>query len=83
MEKQLTSLREEIDAIEIELLELLAKRAEHVQEVGRVKEANKVDGSFIRSGREARMMRKILDKGAGAMPKGAIFSIWRSIETCN
>lgn len=79
LEKQLGTQREEIDAIDIKLLDLLAKRAEHVKEVGRIKEANKIEGSFIRSGREAKMMRKIIAKGAGVMPKGAIFSIWRSI----
>ncbi len=79
LEKQLAGLREEIDAIDVELLELLAKRAGHVLEVGGIKNANKIEGSFIRSGREAKMMREILKRGAGEVPKGAIFSIWRSI----
>lgn len=79
LEKQLGALRQEIDAIDMELLDLLAKRAEHVLEVGRVKHENGVEGSFIRSGREAKMMRKILARGAGEFPKDAIFSIWRSI----
>lgn len=79
LEKQLGSLREKIDAIDVQMLELLAKRAEHVLEVGKVKHANGINGSFIRSGREAKMMREILKKGAGKFPKEALFAIWRNI----
>ena len=78
-EKQLGVLRTQIDAVDAELLQLLSKRAEHVAEVGRVKHANAIEGSFIRSGREASMMRDILEKGAGQFPKEALFSIWRTI----
>jgi chorismate mutase len=79
MEKRLGVLRAQIDAVDVELLQLLAKRAEHVAEVGKVKHANSVEGSFIRSGREATMMRDILAAGAGQFPKTALFSIWRTI----
>lgn len=79
LEKQLGAQREKIDAIDVQILTLLAKRAEHVLEVGRIKHANGIEGSFIRSGREARMMREILEKGAGNFPNEALFTIWRTI----
>ena len=79
LEKQLAGLREKIDAVDVELLELFAKRAAHVAEVGKLKHSNGVEGSFIRSGREATMMREILARGAGDFPKAALFSIWRTI----
>lgn len=79
MEKQLGKLREQIDSIDGQILDLLAKRADYVLEVGKVKHANRISGSFIRSGREAKMMREILKKGAGKFPKEALFAIWRNI----
>lgn len=79
MEKRLGILRAQIDAVDAQLLQLLAKRADFVTEVGKVKHAHGVEGSFIRSGREANMMRDILAAGAGQFPPEALFGIWRTI----
>ncbi|PIR34014.1 MAG: hypothetical protein COV36_01640, partial [Alphaproteobacteria bacterium CG11_big_fil_rev_8_21_14_0_20_44_7] len=76
---KLSKLRTQIDDVDNQLLALFAKRAELVEEVGKVKKASSITGNFIRSGREAKMMREILAKGAGSFPKPALFSIWRSI----
>lgn len=78
-QKKLNKLRTQIDEVDSQLLALLAKRAEFVGEVGKLKHNAGIDGCFIRSGREAKMMREILARGAGNFPKAALFSIWRTI----
>ena len=76
---KLEDFRAQIDAIDNELLTLLASRMEIVEKVGRLKRSEGAKGSFIRPKREDAMMRVILDKGAGKFPKEALFSIWRTI----
>lgn len=76
---KLEELRAQIDAIDNELLALLAKRISIVEKVGHLKHANGTKGSFIRPKREDDMMKRILQKGAGNFPKAALFSIWRTI----
>ena len=79
MKQKLQEIRDQIDEVDQQLLDLLGKRAELVQKVGKLKTALAERGNFIRSGREANMMKAILAKGAGEFPKPALFSIWRSI----
>lgn len=75
----LEDLRRRIDAIDNQLLKLLADRMEIVEQVGQLKRQNGQEGVFIRPKRESDMMKGILAKGAGKFPKQALFSIWRSI----
>lgn len=77
--KKLENLRGQIDEIDDQLLELLAKRSEFVLEVGELKEKSGEKGAFIRPAREAKMMREILKRGAGDFPKHGLFAIWRVI----
>ena len=75
----LEELRNKIDAIDGDLLQLLAARAELVLAVGKTKHENGGDNNFIRSGREAKMIRELVARGAGAFPKPAIYAMWRGI----
>lgn len=77
-DSKLSELRNKIDAIDRELLKLLGDRSDIVCEVGKLKGDNN-GNNFIRSGREARMLRELTAKGAGKFPKAAIKSIWRVI----
>ncbi len=79
-EESLQQYRREIDAIDRRLLDLFKKRSLIVAEVGALKSAEGVSGSYIRAGREARMLRDLLDAaGDTQFPKPAIAAIWRII----
>ncbi len=77
-DSKLSELRNKIDAIDVELLQLLGKRSSLVLEVGKYKGDNG-GNNFIRSGREARMLRELMKKGAGHFPIVAIRALWRAI----
>ena len=78
--KALTKHREAIDAIDDDIIALLLKRCEIVQEVGKLKREHMPDQNFIRSGREADMIRRIY-KAFSDTPFSAeaAVSIWRLI----
>lgn len=78
-DSKLSELRNKIDAIDEQLLTLLSARANLVLEVGKHKHKTGVKGNYIRSGREARMIRELTAKGAGSFPKPAIKTLWRCI----
>lgn len=78
-DSKLSELRNKIDAIDSELLAMLAARADLVLKVGKLKHETGCSGNFIRSGREARMLRELVAKGAGAFPRPAIRAMWRNI----
>ena len=76
----LTQHRAEIDAIDAQLLALFKQRSLIVAEVGKLKSRHEVTGSYIRAGREAIMLRKLLDESGDTLfPKTAIAAIWRII----
>ncbi len=76
----LDTLRDEIDAIDRELVELLLKRSEIVAQVGELKKSEKITGSYIRARREAVMLRNIISKFDGTrFPRAAAAAIWRTI----
>lgn len=77
---QLTQHRAAIDAIDAHLLELFARRADVVAKVGALKAKHRIEGSYIRPGREAMMLRALLDNaGESSFPKVAVAAIWRII----
>ncbi len=74
---ELDALRDEIDAIDSELLGLLNRRAEVVQRVGRFKEAT---GSAVYSaGREQAIVRRLMEENPGPFPNDAIAPVFREI----
>ncbi len=77
MEKLLKPLRDQIDAIDAQLLDLLNRRARVAQEVGHVK--NKVDAPIFRPEREAQVLRGIAEKNPGPLGDTELQTIFREI----
>ena len=77
MEKLLKPLRDQIDAIDVQLLDLLNRRARVAQEVGHVK--NKVDAPVFRPEREAQGLRGIADRNPGPLGNNELQTIFREI----
>ncbi len=77
MEKLLKPLRDQIDAIDAQLLDLLNRRARVAQEVGHVK--NKVDAPIFRPEREAQVLRGIAERNPGPLGDAELQTIFREI----
>ena len=75
-EAELNKLRDEIDAIDLELLQLLARRNAVSGRVRLVKTGDKVK---LRPGREAKILRKLLAANKGGYPDRSLLRIWREI----
>lgn len=75
-ETELTKLRDEIDAIDLQLLQLLARR-DAVS--GRVRLAKAGDDVKLRPGREADILRSLLAANKGGFPERSLLRIWREI----
>lgn len=76
----LGDLRKKIDKIDDELVMLLKERMAVVKEVGELKERNK-DNFFIKSAREADMMKNLIQKTKNFIRPQAVFNIWRNLIT--
>lgn len=77
---KLESLREQIDALDSQILELLSKRAICAQEVATVKMAEDGDGAvFYRPEREARVLRSVMDANEGPLSDEEIARLFREI----
>lgn len=78
-DNELETLRNSIDRIDDRLIKLLAERNDVVKQVGRLK-ARRGDGhSIIRPGREADMIRRIVEKGGAGFSSAALALMWRLI----
>ncbi|OUR76155.1 hypothetical protein A9Q83_15180 [Alphaproteobacteria bacterium 46_93_T64] len=76
--KKLEALRAEVDRLDAELLSTLEQRIAIVKDIAAAKED---DGSALafRPGREANVMRRILDKHSSDLPDVVVANIWREI----
>ncbi len=74
----LLALRQEIDAIDNQIIDLLSKRMEVIHRVGELKKNNQ-EKFFIRSNREADMIKDLVKRADNKFPTSAIVSIWRKI----
>jgi chorismate mutase len=72
----LDDLRREIDDIDTSLHDLLMRRTELVREIGAAKGDHEI---YIRPGREARILRRLVARHRGAFPKPVLVRIWREI----
>ncbi len=72
----LDDLRREIDEIDIAVHDLLMRRVALADQIGHVKGEG---GPFIRPGREARILRRLVARHEGPLPKTVLVSIWREI----
>jgi chorismate mutase-like protein len=73
---KLAKLRAQLDALDDQIHDLLMRRAAVVEGVAR--EGGKV-GTKIRPGREAIILRRLLERHKGALPEQAIVRIWREV----
>jgi len=73
----LAALRRRIDEVDDGLHDLLIRRTELVEEVGRLKGETGID--TFRPGREAQVLRRLVGRHRGRFPRGALVRIWREI----
>ncbi|MBM3589823.1 MAG: hypothetical protein FJX30_00395 [Alphaproteobacteria bacterium] len=78
--KDLNYYRNLIDQIDMKILELLKDRMKIVQNVAQLKKSNN-EKFFIRSGREADMIKNLVKINENHLPKSMIINIWRKIIT--
>ncbi|HEY5674537.1 MAG TPA: prephenate dehydratase [Malonomonas sp.] len=76
-QKDLTVLREQIDSIDNQILELLNRRAEVVVAVGKAKEVS--DGPFYVPGREKAIYQRLTENNPGPFPNAAVVKVFREI----
>lgn len=81
--KELDTLRQEIDAVDQEIHRLLIRRTELVLSIG----DNKRNGDgeqgqapvYLRTGREAELLRRRLAAHEGPLPRGVVARVWREL----
>lgn len=80
LSSDIAKIRANIDAIDDQLMALLHQRSEFVKKVGAIKKNSQpANISFIRSGREAEMLRRIVALAQGTFPALAAAQMWRTI----
>jgi chorismate mutase len=72
----LNDLRREIDAIDDAIHDQLMRRGDLQAEIGRAKGESEV---YIRPGREAMVLRRLIARHEGRFPKAVLVRIWREI----
>lgn len=77
----LDKLRQEIDSVDAQLVELLKQRAKCVHEVGVIKKETNAP-TFVPE-RESALINKLLKLNNGALPEKSLLSIWRQIVSCS
>lgn len=75
-ESALDALRAEIDEIDNALLDLLQRRGEVARAI---RDAKGPAGGIFRPGREAAVLRRLLARHRGSLPKAAVVRLWREI----
>src|SRR5260221_2161042 len=71
----LDELRRQIDAIDDQVHDLLMRRTEIVEAIGREKKDGKVPA--FRPGREAMILRRLVARHSGRFPAIALVRMWR------
>jgi chorismate mutase/prephenate dehydratase len=77
MDQKLKPLREQIDAIDQQILDLLSQRARIAQNVGHVKA--ETNAPVFRPEREAQVLRSVAERNPGPLPAGDVQTIFREI----
>jgi chorismate mutase len=78
--RTLTQLRKKIDAIDADMHQLLIKRGAIIDALIKTKGTSR-PGAAFRPGREADMMRRIVERHKGELPLATVEHIWREIIT--
>lgn len=78
--KKLLKIRDRIDALDDQMLELLSKRAQCAEEVGETKrEAGETDLWFYRPEREAQILNRVTKDNKGPLANERITAIFREV----
>lgn len=75
----LSELRQKIDALDQQILQLINQRAHCALEVARTKQAEGETGSFYRPDREAQVLRRIKDLNPGPLGDEAVVRLFREV----
>lgn len=75
----LTQLRRDIDDVDTQMQELLAKRVALVLEIARIKDGEDTNASPLRPEREVAILRRLARDHKGGFPLGSLFRIYREI----
>lgn len=80
-EASIDALRREVDAIDDALHDLMMRRADVVARIGALKARNNggAHDAFFRPAREACVLRRLVRRHRGALPKPVIVRIWREL----
>lgn len=76
--EKLKALRERIDALDAQLLDVLSARARCAQDVAAAKQADG-DSTFYRPEREAEILRRVLAENPGPLPGEAVTAVFREV----
>ncbi len=80
MTDQLKQFRDQIDAIDEQVLKLVNERAKLAREIGHVKQSNgKERGVIYRPEREAQVLRRLQDNNQGPLQNEAVSHIFRAV----
>jgi len=79
LQGKLLPLRERIDSIDDQILELLTQRARAALEVGEIKHQAQADGPVLRPEREAQVIRRLQARNGGPLPAEAVSAVWTEI----
>lgn len=81
--QKLQPLRERIDALDHQILELVNQRAQTALIVGEVKKDFNANETILKPEREAAIIRRLQEKNPGPIPNAAVQAIWGElISTC-
>jgi chorismate mutase/prephenate dehydratase len=75
MENELRKLRDQIDAIDDQLLQLVSQRAKLAHTIGEVKGG----GPIYRPEREAQVLRRLIDLNPGPLPDESVTAVFRTV----
>lgn len=78
-QKNLEQLREDIDALDKQLLELISQRARYAQQVAEVKNTAPESAVFYRPEREAQVLRKVIEQNKGPLSEEEMARLFREI----
>ncbi len=74
---ELDAIRQKIDELDNRIHDTLMERAELVLKVGEEKRKNNIQ--IVQPAREARMIRRLLERHKGVLPQMAVVRIWREL----
>ncbi|MBL1319782.1 MAG: prephenate dehydratase [Methylophaga sp.] len=78
-QQALQGIRQKIDAIDLQVQDLLNKRVEMAQEVAQIKIANGEQTDFYRPDREAMVLRQVMERNEGPLDDKEMARLFREI----